>query len=467
MLNNVIDLTAQDSDSEEQPRTKKTLSQSTLVHRNLFSTIPQKRKSDRDSESTSVSSFTTALPRPNHVNITNKLQFPRRGSEPYTPSPEASAEVSVIIPSPSAQLKLEIDSAELISDVQLTGLSKKYYPIDAHEIRASRGKYPARRKVNRENFQLKIGKPGPVLLKKDREPVEKVLCEDLKRKLASIKGPPVTVAPGDELRLAKITSDFAFINEYKLREGVHPIAQEFNAGCSCNGFCDPSRCACLTQEEDSNERIIPYASAKDDRGFWGLSADFLKRTSMIYECNSLCGCNERCWNRVISNGRTVRLEIFHTGQRGFGLRSPDFIRAGQFIDLYLGEVITTAAADKREKHANSRNAPSYLFSLDFLCNDDNIYVVDGCTFGAPTRFINHSCNPNCRMFAVSRTHGDEYLYDLAFFALKDIPPNTELTFDYNPHMEKVKKLDPSAVPCLCGEPTCRGQLWANERKKTK
>lgn len=91
------------------------------------------------------------------------------------------------------------------------------------------------------------------------------------------------------------------------------------------------------------------------------------------------------------------------------------------------------------------------------------------------------------MFPVSRTHGDNRLYDLAFFSLKDIPPNTELTFDYNPGAantnatgsgvevgsgsagkEKGKaKIDPSAVKCLCGERNCRGQLWPNQRKGTK
>lgn len=68
------------------------------------------------------------------------------------------------------------------------------------------------------------------------------------------------------------------------------------------------------------------------------------------------------------------------------------------------------------------------------------------------------------MITVTRNHADDYLYDLAFFAFKDVPPMTELTFDYNPGWEKVKKVDPNAVPCLCGESNCRGQLWPNQRK---
>jgi histone-lysine N-methyltransferase SUV39H len=71
------------------------------------------------------------------------------------------------------------------------------------------------------------------------------------------------------------------------------------------------------------------------------------------------------------------------------------------------------------------------------------------------------------MFTVTHTIGDERLYDLAFFSLENIQPGTELTFDYNPGAEINKKVDPSAVSCLCGEDNCRGQLWPNQRKGTK
>ncbi|KAL2835900.1 hypothetical protein BJY01DRAFT_222830 [Aspergillus pseudoustus] len=467
----LIDL-SQDSEPEDliQPKPPRLFS-ANLAHRELSSTIPLKRKSDIDSDSSSVSPFNAFTPvlQPNNGNINNThvIFNPKRRSEPYTPSPapESGIELSVVVPSPSAQLKREIDSAEFIPDIKLTALSQEFYPTDALEKRATRGAYPAARSVKREAIPFRIGNPGPFLTEKERKPVVDTLCESLKRKLATIKGPPVTVSPGDMKRLAQSTSSFEFINRYKLRDGVTPIGNEFSAGCSCNEICDPARCSCLTQEENSEERIIPYKTSKEDPRFWGLTPEFMQRTSMIYECNSLCGCNERCWNKVITQGRKVKLEIFHTGKRGFGLRSPDFIRAGQFIDLYLGEVITTKHADEREKAAAARNAPSYLFSLDFLVNDDGIYVVDGCNFGGATRFINHSCNPNCKMFTVSRNHGDEYLYDLAFFAVKDIQPGMEFTFDYNPHMEQVDKVEPGAVPCLCGEPNCRGQLWANKKKR--
>lgn len=100
-----------------------------------------------------------------------------------------------------------------------------------------------------------------------------------------------------------------------------------------------------------------------------------------------------------------------------------------------------------------------------MVDDDDLYVVDGQKFGSATRFMNHSCNPNCKIITVSTTnHADDRLYYLAFFALRDIPAGTELTFDYNPGWDGTNKFDPSAVRCLCGEEKCRGQLWPNARK---
>ncbi|RAO64870.1 uncharacterized protein BHQ10_000882 [Talaromyces amestolkiae] len=104
-------------------------------------------------------------------------------------------------------------------------------------------------------------------------------------------------------------------------------------------------------------------------------------------------------------------------------------------------------ADPREDATagsnGSHSSPSYAFSLDWFPpssddegdNDDGTssshYIVDGQRFSGPSRFMNHSCNPNCKMIPVSTHHSDQKIYDLAFFARRDIPPGVELTFDYN------------------------------------
>lgn len=256
-------------------------------------------------------------PDPNHV-FNPKIQ------NPSTPSPTPSSQqeaVGVVIPSPSRQLRKEIEKSVWVKappvTPEKTALSTEYYPIDAHEKRALRGAYPSARKVKRSEIPFSIGTPGPILA--DRIPVQHQLHETLQRKLSKINGPPVTFAPGEEDLLAVFASNFEFVNSYILRKGVSHIPADFIAGCDCKKICDPARCGCLEQDEESKEIIVPYQRAQDDARLLVLTPDFLKRTDIIIECSSKCTCDERkCWNRVVQHGRTVRLEIFHTGNRGFG-----------------------------------------------------------------------------------------------------------------------------------------------------
>jgi len=164
------------------------------------------------------------------------------------------------------------------------------------------------------------------------------------------------------------------------------------------------------------------------------------------------------------------LEIFKTENRGWGLRCPENLRRGQFIDTYVGEIITSAEADRREALAGpGTGKASYFYSLDKFVDDDlldeDCYVVDGEFMGNVTRFINHSCEPNCRQYTVSYNKWDRKVYELAFFAWQNIPANTELTFDYmdregGQEEESLSKEEISEVQkCRCGAKKCRGRLW--------
>ena len=92
--------------------------------------------------------------------------------------------------------------------------------------------------------------------------------------------------------------------------------------------------------------------------------------------------------------------------RKTGLRCPQRILKGTFIDTYPGELITLAEAERRaEIYSETDNGSSYLFDLDKfskirkdeddedlgesqVCetvNQDEIYVVDGKNYGGVTR----------------------------------------------------------------------------------
>ncbi len=191
---------------------------------------------------------------------------------------------------------------------------------------------------------------------------------------------------------------------------------------------------------------------------------------------------------------------------------------GQFIDTYRGEIITNDESNRRNE-SRETGSDNYMFGLDKLCADvpetitkteflDNYpdkkqwhrdlvksgeyevhkndegqkmwrhplysepkYSIDGMHMGGPTRFINHSCEPNCAIYTVSYNHSDEHIYELAFFAKEDIYANEELTFDYKDNDTEVitdakadeleKQSGERPTKCLCGSECCRGYFFSH------
>lgn len=146
------------------------------------------------------------------------------------------------------------------------------------------------------------------------------------------------------------------------------------------------------------------------------------------------------------------------------------------MDCYIGEIITQSEADKRrQENEVHRHKDVYLFALDKFVDDvsvdkeirDNHFIVDGEFLAGPTRFINHSCDPNLRIFGRVDDISKKAYHDLAFFAIRDIPRGTELTFDYvdsDPDLARGTSADDpddvgDKVECRCGARHCRGMLW--------
>ncbi|KAI1953853.1 hypothetical protein LOZ57_000194 [Ophidiomyces ophidiicola] len=393
------------------------------------------------------------------------------------PSPKCTAGNS--ISSRNSSISLKIDSGRLGRKRRLENLLESpsgafllsslpehhglsnHFCVDDVKKTAS-GMYPKAKAVKRESVKLHRGSQEFQHLSLATQS-NLVLQELYGEKLASIKGPPVAFTSVQNTR--KIDFNFEFIERYKIHEDVQQVDSNFNAGCYCLGkTCNLENCSCLSFALGKEQVVIPYKMGKN--GVVVLHEDFMKRTLMIYECSFLCNCASSCMNRVVDRGRTVRLEIFQTENRGFGLKSPDPIQFGQYIDSYCGEVVTKSTVARREK-AFPNGGASYFFDLDFWDNDE-AYIVDGKKFGSITRFMNHSCKPNCKMFSVSHNHADDSVFGMAFFALYDLPPGTELTFDYDPSWEQdiqggMHEVNPEATKCLCGEKTCRRVLWTYQR----
>ncbi|KAI0999974.1 Histone-lysine N-methyltransferase, H3 lysine-9 specific [Podosphaera aphanis] len=273
-----------------------------------------------------------------------------------------------------------------------------------------------------------------------------------------------------------IDDTFEFIEKNIIREGVKLADEEFQAGCECKTsfHCLKSDCLCLQDIEISD--MSPDASINayhvEGRRKGCLRGEMLRSRMPIYECNRQCSCAENCPNKVVSRGRQIPLQIFRTRNRGWGLRSTEDIKKGQFVGNYVGELITAEEANRRRAQSTkSQKKDVYLFALDKFTDpnssDERLrgepYEIDGEYFAGPTRFINHSCDPNLRIFAVVRDLANKPFHDLCFFAIKEIPRFTELTFDYAGGVrgdeKSVGQMEEGMTRCLCGAQNCRNWLW--------
>ncbi|XP_063172900.1 histone-lysine N-methyltransferase ASH1L [Candoia aspera] len=183
----------------------------------------------------------------------------------------------------------------------------------------------------------------------------------------------------------------------------------------------------------------------------GCLDDCLNR--MIFaECSpNTCPCGEQCCNQRIQRHEWVQcLERFRAEGKGWGIRTKESLKAGQFIIEYLGEVVS-------EQEFRNRMIEQYHNHSDHYClNLDSGMVIDSYRMGNEARFINHSCNPNCEMQKWS-VNG---VYRIGLYALKDMPAGTELTYDYNFHSFNVEKQQ----LCKCGFDKCRGIIGGKSQR---
>ena len=73
-------------------------------------------------------------------------------------------------------------------------------------------------------------------------------------------------------------------------------------------------------------------------------------------------------------------------------------------------------------------------------------VIDATRMGGWARFINHSCDPNCRVEKWD-VNGEERC---AIFALRDIVAGEELTFDYKFESFSKAVRSPASKTCCDG-----------------
>jgi euchromatic histone-lysine N-methyltransferase len=90
-------------------------------------------------------------------------------------------------------------------------------------------------------------------------------------------------------------------------------------------------------------------------------------------------------------------------------------------------------------------------------------VISAKSSGNVSRFLNHSCSPNLLWQPVQYDHGNDSYPHIMLFAMKHIPPMTELTYDYGtrgapPGIKGEFSNSSKLKPCLCGSANCRGSF---------
>ncbi|XP_048587555.1 histone-lysine N-methyltransferase EHMT2 isoform X2 [Nematostella vectensis] len=232
--------------------------------------------------------------------------------------------------------------------------------------------------------------------------------------------------------------DFHFVKE-SCEVGGSSIQWNIDTieSCSCEGDCRSGlMCQCANHSAHGK---IWYTQD-------GLLSNEIHKLDrpLIFECNRLCKCWSYCRNRVVQKGVQYPLQLFKTKRKGWGVRALCPIPQGVFLCEYTGELISDTEADLR-------NDDTFLFDLDCKESDQELFCIDALRFGNISRFINHSCEPNCIPTRVFVNHQDIRFPRIAFFSSKDIEIYQEICFDYGDRFWEVKK---DEFYCQCGTDSC-------------
>ncbi|XP_052626086.1 histone-lysine N-methyltransferase, H3 lysine-9 specific SUVH4 isoform X2 [Lactuca sativa] len=243
-------------------------------------------------------------------------------------------------------------------------------------------------------------------------------------------------------------------------------------GCECKGNCtDPRTCACAKL----NGFDFPYVRSSGGR--------LIEAKDVVFECGPNCGCGPGCINRISQRGIKYQLEVFRTSNRGWAVRSKDFIPCGAPVCEYIGELRRTNELDNVAEN-------DYIFEIDCCQTIKGIggrerrlgdvsesvssqldeksmnegeaeFCIDAGRVGNVARFINHSCDPNLFVQCVLSEHHHLRLARILLFASDNIPPMQELTYDYGYALDSVVDNNGTVrtLPCHCGTSDCRNRLY--------
>jgi SET domain-containing protein len=152
-----------------------------------------------------------------------------------------------------------------------------------------------------------------------------------------------------------------------------------------------------------------------------------------------------CAAKTRDASRLKLIEVRESPIHGRGVYARTHIKKGKRILEYVGERISHEEADRRYLAKGQDDGHTFFFVVDERT------VIDGGSGGNESRFVNHSCNPNCETVIEGRRVFVE--------AIRDIEPGEELVYDYQLTWESTDDPEDLALyACRCGAKNCRGTM---------
>lgn len=203
---------------------------------------------------------------------------------------------------------------------------------------------------------------------------------------------------------------------------------------------------------------IPICNCKYSKNKRGCADNACINRALMIECSpKFCQYKELCTNMRFQKRQGSRIKPKKMDKKGWGIVAAENIPGGSFIIEYVGEVIDSEELERRlDLYSNSKH-----FYCLTLANGE---TIDACYKGNLSRFINHSCEPNCA------TQKWQVMGEIrvGIFAKRDISKGEELTFDYQFERVGIKR-----QRCYCGATSCTKYLGSKSQdqetkfKKTK
>ncbi|NXC47017.1 SETD2 methyltransferase, partial [Penelope pileata] len=325
--------------------------------------------------------------------------------------------------------------------------------VQAHEISSNSSKEPVSGGEKKEEGKAleKNDVKGPP--KKRRQELESDSESDgdsRERKKVKVEGEQAEVAPQDSSMVGRlcIMDDFRDPQRWKefAKQGKMP----------CYFDLIEENVYLTERKKNKSHRDIkrmlcecpPLSKEERAQGEVACGEDCLNRLLMI-ECSSRCPNGDYCSNRRFQKKQHADVEVILTEKKGWGLRAARDLPSNTFVLEYCGEVLDHKEFKARVKeYARNKNIHYYFMALK---NDE---IIDATQKGNCSRFMNHSCEPNCETQKWT-VNGQ---LRVGFFTTKLVPSGAELTFDY-----QFQRYGKEAQKCFCGSANCRGYLGGENR----